>query len=287
MASVFFDELSVQSRASFMSNSLHASAKAFEERGAAYVSRGEYVLAEEPLQQSLTEYRMLGDRAGEARALDQLGKVYRHKPDLDGARDHHQEALSIFEALADRKGQGKATDHLGLVYSARGDYETARSLHEAALAHHRATGERAAETVSFSNLGLCCKNLGDFASAELFLMNALSIDRELHDEVGEAMTLGNLGNLCHFQRAFEKAQQHHAANIVLAQRLGNRRSEGLARLNRGVALIELHRMVEAIDELNRSHDLFVNIFDKLNMRRSASILTQLGYPPVSIFEMPD
>ena len=102
-----------------MNTPLHASARALEERGAAYISRGEYVSGTEPLQQSLTEYRMLRDRAGEARTLDQLGKVYRHKPDLDRAHDHHQEALSIYDALGDRKGQGQATDHLGLVFSAR------------------------------------------------------------------------------------------------------------------------------------------------------------------------
>jgi tetratricopeptide (TPR) repeat protein len=93
---------------------------------------GEYDEARNCSQQSLSIFRDLGDRAGEARSLTNLGVVAEAVGEYDDAKEWFQQGLSIKRDLDDRVGEAKSLANLGIVARRLGEFDDAREHGEAA-----------------------------------------------------------------------------------------------------------------------------------------------------------
>src|SRR5207248_811282 len=89
-------------------------------------------------QDSLTLYRVLGDRQGVAAALMALGQLARDRGDLGRATALVEESVGLYRELGDKIGIAWGIDRLGLIAQAQGDYGRAVLLYEESLALDRA-----------------------------------------------------------------------------------------------------------------------------------------------------
>lgn len=84
-------------------------------------------------QESLSNYREIGDSLGIAWSFNNLGLVATALQEHDEAQRLHEQALTLYEKIGDRQNIVFTLNNLGMVGTARGDYEAARSLHASAL----------------------------------------------------------------------------------------------------------------------------------------------------------
>jgi tetratricopeptide (TPR) repeat protein len=135
------------------------------------------------LEESLAQWRELGDQVAVARSLSNLANIVKLQGDNSRARSLYAECLSIFRDLGDRMGVAWSMNYQGDVARDQGDSPAAQTLYEQALA----------------------------------------IFRELGDRWGIAGTLADLGNLATAQRNYPLARSLYRESIKLFQELGHKR----------------------------------------------------------------
>jgi predicted ATPase/Tfp pilus assembly protein PilF len=121
-----------------------------------------------------------------AKGAHGLGTIILEISDFTQARPFLEESLSIWRVLGDRKGTAAALNNLGWLASQIGDYATARSLSEEALARNRELGEKRGIAVALNNLGAVALNQSEYAAAIALYGESLALRREIGDRRGFA-----------------------------------------------------------------------------------------------------
>ena len=91
-----------------------------------------------------------------------------------------EEALTLFRALDDKAGIIRALNHLGELVRLDGDYESAKKAYEECLALCREFGDKQREAYQLGNLGLVAQHLGNFEQAESMVKQGLVLCKELN-----------------------------------------------------------------------------------------------------------
>jgi tetratricopeptide (TPR) repeat protein len=192
--------------------------------GSAYQSLGQYQIAIDYYQQSLTIYREIGNRKGEASSLNNLGNTYDFLGQYQIAIDYHQQSLAIFIEIGDRKGEANSLHNSGGAYYSLGEYQQAIDLYKYSLVIKREIDDRKGEANSLNNLGNTYNSLGEYQIAIDYAQQSLTIYREIVDRKGEASSLNNLSNaynsLGEYQIAIDYAQQSLAIKLEISDRNG-------------------------------------------------------------------
>src|SRR5262249_14793041 len=89
--------------------------------GVLHLDQGNYLLAMECFQKSLTIRDALGDKDGTAVILNNIGAVHATQGNYDLALDYFQKSLAICEALGNKRMIATNLDRIANTYSWRGD----------------------------------------------------------------------------------------------------------------------------------------------------------------------
>ncbi len=160
--------------------------------GALATAQGDYLAAEQVLQQSLSLYEELGDEAGIAASLNALGVSARDRGDYSAAQRNLERSLACWRMLPDRSATARCLHNLADVVRARGDYPRARwALREAADIFEE-LGDRAGGAWSINQEGDIARAQGDLTAARGFYQRAFSAFQESGDLWGAARSLTDL-----------------------------------------------------------------------------------------------
>jgi predicted ATPase len=160
--------------------------------GALATAQGDYLAAEQVLQQSLSLYEQLGDEAGIAASLNALGVSARDRGDYSAAQRNLERSLACWRMLPDRSATARCLHNLADVVRVRGDYPRARwALREAADIFEE-LGDRAGGAWSTNQQGDIARAQGDLTAARGFYQRALSAFHESGDLWGAARSLTDL-----------------------------------------------------------------------------------------------
>jgi len=107
------------------------------------------------LAQSLTHFRALGDRYGEAEALAMAGAVAWERGEYDDARIQGDAALAFARQLGDPAAIALALHHRGDAAYKLGELQDAQDLYSESLAIRRTLGDRAGTSEMLNNPGAC------------------------------------------------------------------------------------------------------------------------------------
>src|SRR5712691_9043322 len=110
---------------------------------------GNFVTAQEALDQALALNRAIGDRRYEAAVHADLTLLYHQRGDNQAAREHAQTALELAVALGARCVEGTALTRLGHALDGLADWQGAEAAYQAALRLRRELG---AETLALEPL---------------------------------------------------------------------------------------------------------------------------------------
>src|SRR5262249_28799447 len=157
---------------------------------------------------------------------------------------------------------------LGCALWGVGEYIEARAMHERALAISRDLGDRWGEGANTLNLGHVALALGDYVAAIDCFVTALEDFQATNNTLGTAVSLSNLGTAYRLLGDHESALAYSAEALQASRAIGQRRVEGYAQHNRGLALLERGSAAEACQALEIACALRAELGEQDNLLES-------------------
>lgn len=166
------------------------------------------------LEQSLADYRALGDAQNVAMVLLGLGLAYIDCGRYDQALAHYTRALDYWRREDNVTQQANLLNNLGVLSHLAGDYERAGSLLEEALARARESGYTRIEAYALCSIGDLCAELDAHDAARDAYGQAREIARHTEDrfllfyvDLAEAALARSDGNLSQAHGLLDSARQ--------------------------------------------------------------------------------
>jgi predicted ATPase/class 3 adenylate cyclase/DNA-binding CsgD family transcriptional regulator len=159
-----------------------------------YFERGEALC-----QESLAQFRAIGDTKGMGNAVFQLAIVAQLKGDFAAARSRYEESLVLAREVGDKSLVAWALSFLAEIAIWQGEYARARPLLEEGLALFRASGEKTGEASSILCLAIMLFAQGDLERAHAVAEECLALHREIGTRSAEANVLPVLGEITFYQ----------------------------------------------------------------------------------------
>jgi tetratricopeptide (TPR) repeat protein len=148
--------------------------------------RGDYALAQDRFEKSLSRWRLLPDRLAIARCLHNLANAVRVRGSYAHAQSALREATEIFERVGDRSGAAWSINQQGDIACEQGDLAGAQKFYEQALSAFREAGDRWGSARSLTDLGAIYREQGSHPTSHAAYRDALQIFAELGHRRGMA-----------------------------------------------------------------------------------------------------
>ncbi len=156
---------------------LEATAQNLNDLGVLSISAGEYAAADRYLQEALTLYTRLGDKAGCLDARLNLASL----KNLQGPDESLFAEFKGIEKAANKGGfqgiEASAQDQMGQWMAREKKWKEAKAFFESAVKHHRGAKSQAGEAVALHNLADVEMQLGLFSDASGHCKLAIAIDK--------------------------------------------------------------------------------------------------------------
>ena len=155
--------------------------------------------------------------------------------------------LVIAREIGDRRGEGSALGNLGLAYADLGQAERAIGFYEQAAGHRCARSATAgARGTPWATWASPTPTWARWSGPSASTSSSLVIAREIGDRRGEGNALGNLGIAYADLGQAERAIGFYEQHLAIAREIGDRRGEGNALGNLGIAYAGLGQAERAI-----------------------------------------
>ena len=212
-------------------------ARVFHFLGALAAAQGDYVAAEQFLQQGLFLYEELGDQSGIAASLNAIGITARQRGDYPAAQSNFERSLACWRLLSDRLETARCLHNLANVVKVRGDYARAQWALREARELFAEVGDRNGAAWSINQRGDIAYAQGDIVAARELYQCALADFREAGDQWGCARSLTDLGGIDCQRGDHLAARVAYREALQIFAALGHRR--GAARALEGSACLVL------------------------------------------------
>ncbi|MHB0997608.1 MAG: tetratricopeptide repeat protein [Armatimonadota bacterium] len=261
--------------ASNSKSSLSDVAVSFGSIGRVYDALSRYEEALEIHEQSLSIFKEIGDRHGEAVSIGNIGNVYHELGRYEEALEIHEQSLSIFKEIGNRQGEAASIGNIGNIYYELGRNEEALEKHEQSLSIFKEIGDRQGEAVSLGSIGRVHCALGRYEEAFEKHEQSLSIYKEIDDRQGEAVSIGNTGNVYHELGRYEEALGKYEQSLNIKKEIGDRKGEAVSLCNIGIVNYILSEHQFAINFLLESDAIFRQLDLPNNVRETQSTIRKL------------
>lgn len=205
--------------------------------------RGAFTEAREQVTLALS--RWAAQDAGRAKALQWGGVLADQQGDTAAARAMLDESLTLYQSLNDRAGTAGVLNNLGRLAGRRGDYPTARALHEASLVLRRELGAERDSAITLSNLGYIALAQGDYDAANQFYQQSLILHRKLGDGWGAANALLGLGEIARCRDRYLEAGQAYEDALRQFRDVGDLGGIAMAQHNLGYVALHAGHVEQA------------------------------------------
>lgn len=215
---------------------------------------GEWPDALDCYRQSLSEARLLEDRALESTVLNNLGGIHSNLAEPVAALEYFRQSLDLKQAVGDLSGQSIALHNLGFLHRGLGELEQALIFYHRAWLGFQELGDVYWQARTLNNMGRAHHLLGHGERAKAYLLQALPLRRQAGDRAGETTTLRNLARVYGDLEAVPRAIAFARKALESSLERGDRRGEATARQllaqlelkagSREVAGLELARALE-------------------------------------------
>ncbi|MBI5029356.1 MAG: tetratricopeptide repeat protein [Chloroflexi bacterium] len=156
---------------------------------------GNSVNGREPLGQSLSLYRELGNRRSVANCLRSLGRLAERMGKYEWAVQLHQESVEICRTLGTQRDLIDSLLELSLDLQATGHLEDAERLRRESIAISEQLGDRAGLTTGLYRSALSLIDRGKFSESHTLLEQCVKAYADLGDRHRWALALMRLGNV--------------------------------------------------------------------------------------------
>jgi predicted ATPase len=190
--------------------------------------QGDYVPAQQLLEESLETCLELNDNRGVAVALNALAVNARDRGELPGSCFLFERCVAIWRDVGDPADIARALSNLANVTKLQGELPRASSLYEECLAIFRQAGDVAGIAWTLNYQGDVARESNDLTAARSFYEQALAAFSLSRDGWGIASALSDLASLSWDQSDNDEARRLYGESIQMFQNLGHQR--GIARV---------------------------------------------------------
>jgi len=203
------------------------------------------------LEKLLALRRSLADVRGEAAALEHIASNYRFLSEYQKALEYQTEALRLARSVHDEELGGFLSE-MGLIYIRLGEPRRALEYFEEALPVHRANGLRDLEAIALWDIGNVYHSSGELQKALTYYAQALPMVTTLGMPRHQASVLGSMGVVYKAQGDIHKAIEHFQQSLELSRKVGHRSVEASALTYLGEAYISLGNSERALEVLGQA-----------------------------------
>jgi predicted ATPase/class 3 adenylate cyclase len=186
-------------------------------------AQGELGEAKGYLEESLNQWREVGDRWGIATTLFYLGLVAHSSGDFGEMLEPYQYGLELFKDAGYQYGATFSHTSVGRVVQSLGDYMKAKQMCEESLAIRREMGDSWGVAACLDSLGVLECGLGELDRAMEVCLESLKIRESLGDRKGVATSLNNLSHVAYLRGELETAIRYCDEGLAIRREMGNRR----------------------------------------------------------------
>ena len=215
------------------SENLQTRGEALGQTGRLLIHTGDYEVALDYLQQSLTLIQQIGDKAGEGTTLNNISTLYHAQGDYETALAYLKQSLTIWQQIGDKAGEGTTLNNLSQIYDAQGDYATALMCLKQSLAIQQQIGDIKGESVTLNNISQILQVQGDYETALEYSKRDLAICQQIGDKAGEGATLNNISQIYDAQGDYATALGYLKQSLTIRQQIGDKAGEGTTLSNIG------------------------------------------------------
>lgn len=224
-------------------------------------------------EESLTHWRAVGDRRGEANTLAGIGIAFQLLGELRKALDFYNQALLLSRAVHDRKGEAETLNNIGTAQHLLGKEREAIDFFNQALPLYRDAGNVSGKSTALHNLGSAYADLGEKKKALDFYYQALTLIRTLGNRSDEARTLNNLAEVYSALGEKLKARDLFSQSLLLRRTVGDRAGEARTLDNLGGVCYALGEKQKALDFFNQALPIYRGLG---NRAKEAATLHNIG-----------
>lgn len=176
--------------------------------GIAYTNIGDYLQAENYLQQAYDLAIDLEDEDNQLKILNSQGIVQRKKGNYPQAIDYMLKSLRLIEKTGDDKTIGIVNMNIGNVYFNLKEFDSAKAYYQRAIPlYEKLNFSRGLEFI-YNNLGDVYGELQDFDPAIDYFLKSLDYKLKSNNLSGIAITYTNIGELYYEKDSLEIAHEY-------------------------------------------------------------------------------
>jgi len=208
---------------------------------------GNYALARQHLDESLTLAKAGQDRAAMAEALGRLGRVAEDSGDFDSAKNYIEESLRLAHETGDQPALAYAYRNLGNLVASFARYTEAEAAYRESLKYTRALNDLSGTAASLGNLGRVLYRLPEprYAEASQLYAEAIALNRQINNRLGLSICLCNVGIIAYREANYTEASSRQQESLKIAQEIGHRWMVAWALGELGLIAIETGKVAEA------------------------------------------
>src|SRR5688572_160745 len=240
-----------------------------------YAKRGaeNFRLALTMFEQSLAQWRALGDLWFEGNLLNEIGGIHRLLGQNDEALRYYNQALPVLQASGNLRDQTGTLNNIAAIFYSRGEVRRAFDYFDQSLQLARSTGDRQAQSILLNNIGTLAQAQGDHQRALDLFTQALALRRAVQDRSGEVRTLNNLSLMYRLLGDTQASKESASQALALSDQLSDRQLRA-ASLN---SLGTIERITGELPAAERHLQQALTLFRESGEARLASAtLNNLG-----------
>lgn len=188
--------------------------------GLCYRQMGETEIAIEYLELARTVSELRGDRSRASRALNGLATLHHMHGELQAAEVYYLEARAVAQQVGDLRTTGNIDQNLGALAVVRGNSAGALEHYQSALESYRDIGHERGVAGVLNNMGPLYISLREFDSAAECLQDALAVCRKIGDIISEGIVHINRAELSLLRGELDKARDSCDEAFEIVSRLG-------------------------------------------------------------------
>jgi predicted ATPase/transcriptional regulator with XRE-family HTH domain len=193
--------------------------KALDSYGFMAAEQGDYVVAQEALEEALAVARELDDKADVATVLDSLGTLAHFRDDAQAARRHWEESLALWREYGDKNDVAEGLRMLAMGARERGDYGESESLSRESVATHRELGNKLGLAAALDNLVWLAMIAGDYAAGQAFVDESLALRQEANSTAWLPLSFTQFGYLAWRRGDLPAARESLQQALALYRRM--------------------------------------------------------------------
>lgn len=245
-------------------------------KGRVYRRTGDFDLALEFLEHSLSTRIGLGNVYATGAPLNEIGIIYAQKGQFDFALKNLQQSLKVFEDAGNKGQIVRIRNNIGMIYMGIGDLEQALEFYQKALAtSEELENERYISAISL-NIGRIFFARGEIDDALGYYQRSSSIFEKLDSKAEQAICLNSIGQVYYAKGELDDALDFYQRSLAIVEELQVKQEIATSLNNIGDVYRERGDFTSAADNYERSLAIFEGIGNKLDMSHTLVNLIRLG-----------